>query len=106
MWSQMATVLALAHLSSHAAARPRRLACQAVRIFIAGASGLIGIRLIPLLAGDGHLVAGMTRSPGKATVLRERGALPVVCDVFDACALAQAVAAFRPEVVFHQLTDL
>jgi nucleoside-diphosphate-sugar epimerase len=77
-----------------------------VRIFIAGASGLIGIRLIPLLAGDGHLVAGMTRSPAKATVLRERGALPVVCDVFDAGALAQAVAAFRPEVVFHQLTDL
>jgi len=77
-----------------------------VRIFIAGASGLIGIRLIPLLAADGHQVAGMTRSPEKATVLRERGALPVVCDVFDAGALTQALAAFGPEVVFHQLTDL
>jgi nucleoside-diphosphate-sugar epimerase len=77
-----------------------------VRIFIAGASGLIGIRLVPLLAADGHLVAGMTRSPEKATVLRERGALPVVCDVFDAGALTQALAAFAPEVVFHQLTDL
>ena len=77
-----------------------------MRIFIAGASGLIGIRLIPLLAADGHQVAGMTRSPEKATVLRERGALPVVCDVFDAGALTQALAAFGSEVVFHQLTDL
>jgi nucleoside-diphosphate-sugar epimerase len=77
-----------------------------VRIFIAGASGLIGIRLISLLAADGHRVAGMTRSPEKAIVLRERGALPVVCDVFDVDALTQALAAFGPEVVFHQLTDL
>jgi uncharacterized protein YbjT (DUF2867 family) len=77
-----------------------------VRIFIAGASGLIGIRLIPLLAADGHQVAGMTRSPEKAAVLRERGALPVVCDVFDLGALTQALADFAPEVVFHQLTDL
>jgi len=36
-----------------------------VRIFIAGASGLIGIRLIPLLAADGHQVAGMTPVTGK-----------------------------------------
>jgi nucleoside-diphosphate-sugar epimerase len=77
-----------------------------VRIFVAGASGLIGIRLIPLLAADGHRVAGMTRSPEKATLLRERGALPVACDVFDAGALTRAVAGFGPEVVFHQLTDL
>jgi nucleoside-diphosphate-sugar epimerase len=77
-----------------------------VRIFVAGASGLIGIRLIPLLAADGHRVAGMTRSPGKATLLRERGALPVVCDVFDVGALTQAVVGFEPEIVFHQLTDL
>jgi len=77
-----------------------------VRIFIAGASGLIGIRLIPLLATGGHLIAGMTRSPGKATLLRERGALPVVCDVFNLGALTQALAAFGPEVILHQLTDL
>ena len=77
-----------------------------MRIFIAGASGLIGIRLIPLLATGGHLIAGMTRSPGKATLLRERGALPVVCDVFNLGALTQALAAFGPEVIFHQLTDL
>ena len=77
-----------------------------MRIFIAGASGVIGARLIPLLAADGHVVAAMTRSAGKADLLRELGALPVVCDVFDADALPKALTAFGPEVVFHQLTDL
>jgi len=77
-----------------------------MRIFLAGASGVIGVRLIPLLVRDGHEVAGMTRSPGKAAALRELGAEPVVCDVFDADALVQAVVAFGPELVMHQLTDL
>jgi nucleoside-diphosphate-sugar epimerase len=77
-----------------------------VRIFIAGASGVIGTRLVPLLIADGHAVAGMTHSPGKAGLLAGLGAQPVVCDVFDADALTQALAAFGPEVVFHQLTDL
>jgi len=77
-----------------------------VRIFIAGASGVIGVRLVPLLVADGHTVAGMTRSPQKAGMLAELGAQPVVCDVFDVDALAQAVTAFGPDVVLHQLTDL
>ena len=77
-----------------------------MRIFVAGASGLIGVRLIPLLAEAGHEVAGMTRSPEKTGLLRDLGAEPVVCDVFDAEALAEAVAAFGPDGVFHQLTDL
>jgi nucleoside-diphosphate-sugar epimerase len=77
-----------------------------MRVFLAGASGVIGVRLIPLLVRDGHEVAGMTRSPGKSAALRELGAEPVVCDVFDAGALARAVTAFGPELVMHQLTDL
>ncbi|HUZ54838.1 MAG TPA: NAD-dependent epimerase/dehydratase family protein [Streptosporangiaceae bacterium] len=77
-----------------------------MRIFIAGASGVIGIRLLPLLVTAGHTVAAMTRSPGKAGRLRELGGEPVVCDVFDAGALTLAVTAFQPDVVFHQLTDL
>jgi nucleoside-diphosphate-sugar epimerase len=77
-----------------------------VRIFIAGASGVIGSRLVPLLIADGHTVAGMTRSPDKASLLRALGAEPVICDVFDADALSRAVAAFDPDLVFHQLTDL
>src|SRR5690242_14917451 len=80
-------------------ARTDRLA--GMRIFMAGASGVIGIRLVPLLVNAGHVVAGMTRSPGKAGLLREAGADPVVCDVYDAAALTAAVQGFAPDVVFH-----
>lgn len=67
---------------------------------------MIGVRLVPLLVVDGHDVAGMTRSAEKAGTLRALGAEPVVCDVFDAEALRDAVVAFRPDAVIHQLTDL
>jgi uncharacterized protein YbjT (DUF2867 family) len=77
-----------------------------VRIFLAGASGVIGVRLTPLLVSEGHDVAGMTRSPRKVDALRELGAEPVVCDVFDADTVTEAVVAFRPDLVMHQLTDL
>jgi nucleoside-diphosphate-sugar epimerase len=77
-----------------------------MRIFLAGASGVIGVRLVPLLLDGGHTVAGMTRSPEKADFLRDLGAEPVVCDVFDADRLDEAVRGFRPEMVMHQLTDL
>ncbi|HET7121078.1 MAG TPA: NAD(P)H-binding protein [Solirubrobacterales bacterium] len=77
-----------------------------MRIFLAGASGAIGRQLVPLLSAAGHEVAGMTRSPEKAEMLRELGAEPVVVDVYDASALVEAVVAFEPELVMHQLTDL
>jgi nucleoside-diphosphate-sugar epimerase len=66
----------------------------------------MGVRLVPLLVADGHAVAGLTRSAEKAAVLREAGARPVVCDVFDTAALTAAVTEFGPDIVFHQLTDL
>jgi nucleoside-diphosphate-sugar epimerase len=77
-----------------------------MRVFLAGASGVIGVRLVPLLDAAGHTVAGMTRSPEKADSLRALGAEPVVCDVFDAVGLKAAVSAFAPDAVMHQLTDL
>ena len=77
-----------------------------MRIFLAGATGVLGRRLVPLLVADGHQVTGMTRSPDKVDLLAELGADPVVCDVFDADALAAAVAEARPDVVLHELTDL
>jgi UDP-glucose 4-epimerase len=77
-----------------------------MRVFLAGATGVIGIRVVPLLASAGHVVAGMTRSGAKAATLAELGAEPVVCDVFDSQALAEAVASFEPDAVMHQLTDL
>ncbi|HEY1366010.1 MAG TPA: NAD(P)H-binding protein [Gaiellaceae bacterium] len=77
-----------------------------MRVFVAGASGVIGIRLLPLLVAAGHEVAGMTRSPEKAERLRALGAEPVVCDAYDADALREAVVAFAPDVVVNELTDL
>jgi uncharacterized protein YbjT (DUF2867 family) len=77
-----------------------------VRIFVAGASGVIGRRLVPLLVAGGHVVAGLTRTPGNVELLRALGAEPVVADVYDAGALCRAVVDFRPDAVVHQLTDL
>jgi nucleoside-diphosphate-sugar epimerase len=77
-----------------------------VRIFLAGASGAVGRRLVPLLLSAGHTVVGTTRSGEKAAELRARGVEPVVVDVFDADALLDFVAWARPDVVIHQLTDL
>jgi nucleoside-diphosphate-sugar epimerase len=77
-----------------------------LRIFLAGATGAIGRKLIPLLLADGHSVTGTTRSPKKAAELEARGVKPVVIDVFDADRLRDAVVAARVEIVIHQLTDL
>lgn len=77
-----------------------------MRIFLAGASGVIGRRLTPMLVAAGHVVTGTTRSPEKAAALRGQGVEAVVVDVFDRNALRETVVRARPEVVIHQLTDL
>jgi nucleoside-diphosphate-sugar epimerase len=77
-----------------------------MRVFLAGASGAIGRRLVPLLARAGHYVVGTTRSAEKAERLRSLGAEPVVVDVFDAAKLTAVVLAARPDAIIHQLTDL
>lgn len=79
---------------------------DSLSIFVAGATGVIGVRLVPLLIAEGHQVAGMTRSPAKAGALQELGARPVVCDVFAREQLVEVVCDFAPDVVVHQLTDL
>jgi uncharacterized protein YbjT (DUF2867 family) len=79
---------------------------RSLRIFLAGASGVIGQRLVPRLTRAGHVVGGMTRSPGKMELLGHHGAEPILCDVFDREALVQAVRDFKPDVVLNQLTDL
>ena len=77
-----------------------------MRVFVAGLSGAIGRRLLPLLREAGHDVTGMTRSPDVARELEAGGARAVVVDVFDADGLKRAVVDARPGVVMHQLTDL
>jgi nucleoside-diphosphate-sugar epimerase len=77
-----------------------------MRIFLAGATGVIGRRLLPLLLDDGHQVTGMTRSPQKVDALRAAGAEPVVADGLDAEAVMDAVRAARPQALIHQLTAI
>jgi nucleoside-diphosphate-sugar epimerase len=77
-----------------------------MRIFLAGATGAVGRRLVPLLIRAGHTVVGTTRSAAKAQALKTSGVTPAVVDAFDAGALERAVIAARPEIVIHQWTDL
>ena len=69
-----------------------------MRIFVAGASGVIGTSLVPLLVDAGHTVAGMTRSPEKLAAVQRLGAEPVLCDVYDARSLRDVVARFAPDM--------
>jgi len=77
-----------------------------MRVFLAGATGVIGRSLIPKLTAGGHEVTGMTRRADRAEQLRALGAEPVVCDALDRDALLAAVRAAAPQAVIHELTDL
>ena len=77
-----------------------------MRIFLAGATGALGSRLVPLLLAAGHEVTGMTRTGAKADGLRAAGATPVVADGLDRDAVVAAVTAARPDAVVNQLTSL
>jgi nucleoside-diphosphate-sugar epimerase len=77
-----------------------------MKVFVAGATGVLGRALVPLLVARGHEVVGMTRSAAKQDLLRSLGARPAVADALDPDAVAQAVASAEPEVIVHQLTAL
>jgi nucleoside-diphosphate-sugar epimerase len=77
-----------------------------MRVFVAGATGVLGRALVPLLVARGHEVVGMTRTASKQDALRALGARPVVADALDPDAVARAVASAEPEVIVHQLTAL
>jgi nucleoside-diphosphate-sugar epimerase len=77
-----------------------------MKIFVAGATGAIGRRLVPRLLEAGHQVTGMTRSEEKAAGLREAGARAVVADALDEDAVHAAMCEAAPEAVIHQLTAL
>lgn len=77
-----------------------------MRIFLAGGSGVIGSRLIPVLAEAGHDISATTRRAENIDYLRGRGARPLVVDVYDAPRLTAAVADAAPDLILHELTDL
>ena len=77
-----------------------------MRVFLAGASGVIGVQLIPRLVAAGHVVGRMTRSPRKMDLLVDLGAEAILCDVFEREALVLAVREFEPDVILDELTDL
>lgn len=77
-----------------------------MKIFLAGATGVIGRPLIGLLRNAGHSITGTTRSAAKIPEIEKLGAVGVAVDAFDAAGLKRAVAAAKPDVVIHQLTDL
>jgi 2-alkyl-3-oxoalkanoate reductase len=77
-----------------------------MRVFVAGATGAIGLRLVPQLVAAGHQVTASTRRPAGEARLRALGAEPVLMDGLDAAGVGEAVARARPEVVIHQMTAI
>lgn len=77
-----------------------------MKILLAGGTGVLGVRLVPLLVDAGHEVVATTRTPAKADLLTGLGATPVVCDVYDRDHLTDVTIAASPDLVMHQLTDL
>jgi nucleoside-diphosphate-sugar epimerase len=79
---------------------------EAMRVFIAGSTGVLGRRLVPMLLSGGHKVTGTTRSGPRAAELRSAGAEPVVVDALNRADMQAAVRAARPQVIVHELTAL
>jgi nucleoside-diphosphate-sugar epimerase len=77
-----------------------------MRVFVAGASGAIGTRLVPHLIDRGHEVVGTSRSPENANRVRKLGAEPIVLDLLDPRAVRNAVLATEPDAIVHQATAL
>jgi nucleoside-diphosphate-sugar epimerase len=77
-----------------------------MKVFLAGGSGAIGKRLIPMLVAAGHNVVATTRTPGKMNVLRKLGAWPFALDALNRTAVMKAVVAAAPDVVVHEMTAL
>jgi len=77
-----------------------------MRVFVTGATGAIGTRLVPQLAAAGHDVTATTRSPAKVDGLSALGARPVLVDGLEAAAVTKAVADAEPDAIVHQMTAL
>ncbi|MCU1676087.1 MAG: NAD-dependent epimerase/dehydratase, partial [Frankiales bacterium] len=74
-----------------------------MKVLVAGATGALGMQLVPRLVAAGHDVVGMTRSTSRCDAVRALGATAVVADALDCEAVARAVGEVEPEVIVHQL---
>ena len=77
-----------------------------MRILVAGATGAVGLELVPQLIAAGHSVVGTTRTAAKAELIKRMGAEPAIVDGLDALAIRAAVIAAKPDVIIDQMTDL
>ena len=77
-----------------------------MKVFVAGASGAIGTRLVPQLIERGHEVIGTYKSPTKNELVRALGAEPIVLDLLDARAVRHAVLQAKPDAIIHEATAL
>ncbi len=77
-----------------------------MRVFVAGATGAIGQYLVPTLVAAGHEVTGTTRSPSKASQLKNAGATAAIVDGLDRQGVLDAVKVAQPDVIVHQMTAL
>ena len=77
-----------------------------MRVFVTGASGAIGSRLVPQLIDAGHEVIGSHNSAASAELIRTLGAKPVRLDLLDAAAVRTAVLEAEPEAIVHEATAL
>ena len=77
-----------------------------MRVFVAGAGGAVGKRLVPMLVARGHQVTGTASRPESAEAIQRLGAEPVVVDGLDAIGIGQAVAQAEPDAIIHEMTAL
>ena len=77
-----------------------------MRVFVAGGTGVLGLRLVPQLVARGHQVTATTTSPAELGTLAQLGAEGVVMDGLDALSAGEAVAAAAPDVIVHQMTGI
>ncbi|HDR4698769.1 NAD(P)-dependent oxidoreductase [Bacillus cereus] len=77
-----------------------------MKIFVAGATGVIGRSLLPMLIKNGHTVFAMIRNTSQVEAMKRVGAIPVIADVFNREAVFSVLEETNPDVVIHQLTSL
>jgi nucleoside-diphosphate-sugar epimerase len=77
-----------------------------MRILVAGATGAVGLELVPQLIAAGYSVVGTTRTPAKAAIIKRMGAEPAIVDGLNALAIRDAAIAARPDIIIDQMTDL